>query len=87
MVRALTYHAKGPGFKASFLSSPFFSSFILLLSIEVFMLDKMLQHYPSIRVGRCSDLGGDIFLSNKSVISLRNNAYMQYGLQYCNEVH
>ena len=31
--------------------------------------------------------GGDIFLSNKNVISLRNNAYMQYGLQYCNEVH
>ena len=21
------------------------------------------------------------------MISLRNNAYMQYGLQYCNEVH
>ena len=32
----------------------------------------------SIGVGRCSDLGGgDIFLNNKNVISLRNNAYMQ----------
>ena len=42
----------------------------------------------SIGVGRCSDLGGgDIFFNNKNVISLRNNAYMQYGLQYCNEVH
>ena len=40
-----------------------------------------------IGVGRCSDLGGDIFLYNKNVISLRNNAYMQYGLQYCNEAH
>ena len=42
-----------------------------------------------IGVGRCSDLGGggDIFLNNKNVISLRNNAYMQYGLQYCNKVH
>ena len=41
-----------------------------------------------IGVGRCSDLGGgDIFLNNKNVISLRNNAYMQYHLQYCNEIH
>ena len=38
----------------------------------------------SIGVGRCSDMGGAIFfLNNKNVISLRNNAYMQY----CNEVH
>ena len=49
------------------------------------------QHAPSIGVGRCSDLGGGgggatFFLNNKNVISLRNNAYMQYGLQYCNEV-
>ena len=42
-----------------------------------------------IGVGRCSDLGGGrhFFLNNKNVISLRNNACMQYGLQYCNEVH
>ena len=42
-----------------------------------------------IGIGRCSDLGGRhfFFLNNKNVISLRNNAYMQYGLQYCNEVH
>ena len=38
-----------------------------------------------IGVGRCSDSGGDIFLNDKNVISLRNNAYMQYRLQYCNE--
>ena len=38
-----------------------------------------------IDVGRCSDLGGGdfFFKNNKNVISLRNNAYMQY----CNEVH
>ena len=30
----------------------------------------------SIGVGRCSNLGGGIFLNNKNVISLRNNAYM-----------
>ena len=41
----------------------------------------------SIGVGRCSDLGATFFLNNKNVISLRNNAYMQYGLQYCNKVH
>ena len=36
-------------------------------------------------VGRCSDLrGATFFLNNKNV---RNNAYMQYRLQYCNEVH
>ena len=50
-----------------------------------------------IGVGRCPDLGGgggggggwwgDHFLNSKNVISLRNNAYMQYCLQYCNEVH
>ena len=39
-------------------------------------------------VGRCFDLGGGgHFFNNKNVISLRNNAYMQYHLQYCNEVH
>ena len=44
-------------------------------------------HY--IGVGRCSDLGGGgtFFLNNKNVISLRNNAYMQYCLQYCNTVY
>ena len=44
--------------------------------------------YIYIGVGRCSDLGGaTFFLNNKNVISLRNNPYMQYGLQYCNKVH